>query len=240
MDCVRVTVQAAGSLSNDITTPAFDTIDDAIKEWWGNFFTSSVDTLIESLTNFFDEHENSPFPVVAHVVPPQDESDSFFFVDAIRSLKIPFIDKKIHHIQQDKMILFNAASPPSNVPRVLSVFSCFNANQLFENFIENILMILFNFGITPENSFIGIIRSLYFDKYRSFSYLITIIRQSLLEHIIENSSTDFTSFFDADPSSFIPQFFKISTSTQKLPTAARIKIRTSAINLVFLIFPNLY
>lgn len=81
MDCVRVTVQAAKPTENELATPAFDVIDSAINEWWKDFFTPSIKILMENLTKFFDEHDKSPFPVVAHVIPPQDESDSYFFVD---------------------------------------------------------------------------------------------------------------------------------------------------------------
>lgn len=231
MDCVRVTVQTAQAVPKDKAIDPFSIIDKEIEDWWKTFFTSSVEVLMKNLSDFFEEHDNSPFPVVAHVIPPQDSSDSACFVESMLSLKIPFFDKKIHHIQHEKMILFNSASPPSNVPRVLSIFSCFNANQLFEEFVLNILMILFKFGISPENSFIGIIRSLYFDKYRSFSYLITIIRQSILEHITEKHSTDFTKFFESDAQSYIPHFLKQSSSNQKMPNEARIKIRINAINL---------
>lgn len=231
MDSVKVVVQTAETRTDGPSAPPYEVLNKVIDEWWPTFFNESTEKLHSDISTFFSEHDNSPFPVVAHVIPPQDENDAIYFIDCLKSFKIPFIDRKIHHLQQDKMILFHPSSPPSNVPRVLSEFNCFDSNALFEQFIDKILRMMFNHGITPESSFIGIFRSLYFDKYRSFSYLINVLKQSLFTHFFEHRDVDFDRIFNVNPTDFIPQFLKTYFNTTKLPFEVRIKIRVSAMNL---------
>ncbi|OHS95910.1 hypothetical protein TRFO_37984 [Tritrichomonas foetus] len=231
MDCVRVTVQSPGEapLSNELEP--FEYIDKALSDWWNTFFDSSADKLYQNLKSFFAEHDNSPFPVVAHVIPPQDEADSIVFVKMMTSyVDIPFIDKKIHHIQQDKMILFHTSSPPSNVPRVLSIFNCYDSIQQFEVFIDGVLRILFGAGITPDNAFIGTFRSLFFDKYHSFSYLMTILRQSILVQLI-SPKVNFFNIFECEYEKYIEKFLRISLLSNPNTISSLIKVRVLALDL---------
>ena len=235
MDCVRITVQTPGSLQFDTISASFEMVLSELEEWFNSFFEPSIEKLINDLTSFFNEHKNSPFPVVAHVIPPHDVEDSLKFVEAMKKLGITFIDKKIHHIQQNKLILFHAASPPSNVPRILSIFQCFDSVRLFERFINEVLKLLFKFGITPCDNFVGIFKTLFFDKYKSFSYLVTILCQSLLTHYMDNDY-DFIQIYNSDPSKYIEKFSSFTFSNNPITIGCLIKIRVYAMNLVEKLF----
>ncbi|KAH0791152.1 hypothetical protein GPJ56_004963 [Histomonas meleagridis] len=169
--------------------------------------------------------------MIAHVTPPQDQADARYFLEALQTLDVPVIEKKIHHIQQNELILFHPSSPPSDVPRVLEFFHCINPNKLFQVFIDNVLRTFFSHGITPLPTFVGELKSLYFDKYRSFSYLISLIQQTIFTYIINKDFQEVQNVFAFDETQFIDQILKRPINSKYLPTTAVIKLRVPVMDL---------
>ena len=231
MDNVRVVVRAAGPDAGNCENRVYDSICQKIDDWWIHFFTSSVQSLCEKVREFLSKHVGSPFPVIVHVMPPQDDADATRFVSALKGLGVPFVDRKVHHIQQDVMILFNSCPPPADIPRVLAFLYCYDDVELFHQFLEGILRILFGFGLTPESSFIFDMKTLYFCKYRSFTYLLTLVKQSIFLHLQKHESEDFEELFERDPSVGIEHFLLKASHSRDLPTASIVKIRATIMDL---------
>ena len=225
MDNVRLVVRAAEPDAGDVANGVYEHICSKIDEWWSNFFTSSVESLCEKVQEFLSKHVGSPFPVIVHVMPPQDEADGAQFVSALKHIGVPFVDRKLHHIQQDVMILFNSCPPPSDIPRVLAFLYCYDDIELFHSFLDDILHMLFTFGLTPEPSFILDLKTLYFCKYRSFSFLLTLIKQSIFLHLQKNANTDFEEILQADPSRGVERFLVKASHSRDLPTMIIVKTR---------------
>jgi hypothetical protein len=206
-----------------------------IDDWWSHFFDESVDRLTTKIGQFLGDHADSPFPVIVQVLPPQEEGDSLPFERALARLGIPLIQHQLFHIQQDRLILFHSSPPPSDIPRVLGCFFCIEELPLFKEFLTGLLSILFGLGLTPQNSFVGAFRSLYFDKFRSFSFLLTIIKQSLLIHFQNHSSEQFSELFECPVVDHIQSFLTKQVHTRELPSPAVVKFRQSLMTLLDLL-----
>jgi hypothetical protein len=203
-----------------------DRLISSVNYWWGRFFDSSVSELLQKVTHFLSRREGSPFPVLVHVLPPQEAQDASYFLDGLKTIGVPVVTHRLHHIQQDCTILFDPASPPSDVPRVLAFFYCYDETVLFDRFISAILEILFGFGLAPRPTFVGVFRSLYFDKFRSFSFLMTILRQSLFAHFQTFRAFDFSEVFECPVADFVPSFLRKAAHSRDLPTAMIVKLRS--------------
>lgn len=231
MDSVHVLSYEADVGKKCPTQSQYDRIVDDIDAMWENFFNKSIKVLISKLTVFFDEHKGSPFPVVAHVMPPQDSTDATPFIKALKELPVPFIEKRIHHIQQDRMILFNTAPPPSDVPRVMSFYSCYDSVQAFQLFIDKLFKITFSFGFTPDDSAIKTMKSEYFDHTKSFTLLLNYFKQSIFLHLMSLDKPIVSEIFDSDPNENIDQIMKSVAFSKNLTPSMIIKNRLPALNL---------
>lgn len=161
------------------------------------FFNRDIEILTNKLKKFFDEHNDSPFPVVAHIIPPQDLSDAKPFINALNVFSgVEFIDTEIHHIQHNRIILFHNIPPPSDIPRILKVEKCFEYDLMFQLFIQEVLMFLFRHGISPETNILSKLRSIVHDRYPSFTFLFTILRQSIFEFFYERNDDELHEILD--------------------------------------------
>ena len=238
MEHIRITPPSGEKTDLDISNNLYDNFNEAINSWWVGFFDSSIKELLSGIKAFFEQHKGSPFPMIAHVTPPQDQSDARYFLEALQTIGVPVVEKKIHHIQQNEMILFHPSSPPSDIPRVLEFFRCINPNELFQVFIDNVLRTFFSHGITPQPAFVGELRSLYFDKYRSFSYLVNLVQQTAFAYIENTNSKTIQDIFEFDESQFVDQLLQRPVNSKYLPTTAVIKLRVPVMDLAEKLFQH--
>ena len=226
MEHIRI-IKPKSNASVSLPAPPlfYFTLISAIDEWWKTFFDSSISKLLDDDKSFFSLNSGSPFPIIAHVTPLQDACDSKLFIEALKSLGIPFIDKKIHHIQMNEMILFHPSSPPSDVPRVMQFFYCFDPDELFGSFIDRLLVTFFKFGITPNQDFIMEINDLYFDKYCSFTYLMVLIKQSLFDFVMNSNQEELNKILYFDEKPCAKNILNGRVHSEQLPSTALIKMR---------------
>lgn len=228
MTHVRILSENATNQPNDRLSKMYDAITKELDELQKNFFQTDVKRLHEKVVNFFEKEKDSPFPVVAHIMPPQDLSDARPFMEDLQKIEgVEFIDHQIHHIQNNRIILFHCTPPPADIPRVRIFEKCFEYKLLFEIFISQILCFCFRHGISPDPNIVGILKSILFDRYPSFTFLFTIIRQSLFEYISSNDEEDLAEIMSFDDFSDVQNIHKMDS----IPYALIIKLREDALTL---------
>ena len=189
MNHIRILSNQSKSIKENKIQKRYKIIENEINLFWESFFKTDLIILKKELEIFFKEQESCPFPAIAHVLPPNDISDAIQFLEILKSFEgIEFIDKQIHHIHHKRIILFHSTPPPSDIPRVFCFLTCFDPTALFNTLIQNILIILFKYGISPETDFIKKIKLLYFDQYSSFTLLFSIIKQSIFLYLLNNNN----------------------------------------------------
>ena len=197
MTHVRILQENATNQPNDRISKRYDSIMKEFDDLQKNFFNRDVQKLHEKVVNFFESEKDSPFPVVAHIMPPQDLTDALPFIEDLKKIPdVDFIDHQIHHIQSNRIILFHCTPPPADIPRVRIFEKCFEYKLLFEIFISEILCFCFSHGISPDPNIVGILKSIIFDRYPSFTFLFTIIRQSIFEFISSKTDEELSHILD--------------------------------------------
>jgi hypothetical protein len=83
--------------------------------------------------------------------------------------------------------------------------------------------------------FVNEMRSLYFNKYRSFYFLLTIVKQSLFFHFQSHDHVDFAQIFAFPAARNIPLFFSKAAHSESLPTEMLIKLRRPTLDLLRLL-----
>lgn len=228
MSHVRLLSENADRQPNDAYSKRYDAIMKDLNELQANFFKTDVERLVQRVQRFFAEQDQSPFPVIAHIMPPQDLSDAMPFIEALKKIKdVEFIDHQIHHIQSNRIILFHCTPPPSDIPRVTVFEKCFEYSILFDIFISQILCFLFHRGISPDPKIIGILKSIISDRYPSFTFLFTIIRQSIFEYIVMKDEEELAQIIDFDDFSQVPNIL----GDNDVPTTLLIKLREDALQI---------
>ena len=228
MSHVRILSENAQKQPNDRISKRYDQIMKELDALQKTFFDTDVQRLHEKVINFFENEKNSPFPVVAHIMPPQDLTDALPFIEDLKKIEgVDFIDHQIHHIQSNRIILFHCTPPPADVPRVRIFEKCFEYNLLFEIFISQILCFCFRHGISPDPNIVGVLKSILFDRYPSFTFLFTIIKQSLFEFISSKTDEELAEIMDYNDFS---QFQNLHTM-EIVPYSMIIMLRDDALRL---------
>lgn len=226
MSHVRILSENDSKQPNDSCSKRYDAIMKDLNELQENFFKTDVERLVEKVMKFFDEQSQSPFPVIAHIMPPQDLSDALPFISALKKIEgVEFVDHQMHHIQNNRVILFHCTPPPSDIPRVTIFEKCFEYSILFDIFVSQILCFLFHRGISPDPKIIGILKSIISDRYPSFTFLFTIIRQSIFEYISSKDEADLVNIIDFNDFSEVKNILK----EEDLPISLLIKLREDAL-----------
>ena len=228
MTHVRVLCENATNQPNDRISKRYDSIIKELDDLQKRFFNRDVERLHQIVADFFENEKDSPFPVVAHIMPPQDLTDALPFIEDLKKIPgVDFIDHQIHHIQSNRIILFHCTPPPADIPRVRIFEKCFEYKLLFEIFISEILCFCFRHGINPDPNIVGILKSILFDRYPSFTFLFTIIKQSLFEFISSKSDEELAEILDYSDFS---QFSNIHTM-ETVPYSMLIMLRDDALKL---------
>ena len=126
MNHVRVLSSKGTTKTPSFGNYLYEEIIKDLEQLKSSFFKTEIEFLLKGVSEFFVEQEDCPFPVVAHVMPPFDCSDSVEFVEALKTIDgVEFIDHEIYHIHHKRVILFHSSPPPSDIPRIFSFFQCF-------------------------------------------------------------------------------------------------------------------